>query len=48
MMIRPLSRELQIKTENELNEVPKRVEADLEHIQEWLKKQPHLHVRTGR
>ncbi|XP_067015628.2 retinol-binding protein pinta-like isoform X2 [Anabrus simplex] len=44
--IRPLSSELQEIAKKELGEDPNRVEKDLEHIKEWLKKQPHLKTRT--
>lgn len=47
MYIRPLPPKLKEKAEKELNEDPKRVTEDLEHIQEWIDKQPHLNVRRG-
>lgn len=46
MTIRPISNELQRKAENELNEQPERVQSDINHIKEWLSKQPHLKCRT--
>ncbi|KAF2879513.1 hypothetical protein ILUMI_26655 [Ignelater luminosus] len=45
MSIRPLPSKLQEKAEKELNEDTNRINEDLEHIEEWLKKQPHLNVR---
>lgn len=47
MSIRPLSKELQAKAIAELNEVPDRIAEDINHIKEWLKKQPHLNPRMG-
>lgn len=47
MSIRPISKELQIKAEKELNEDPKRVADDIAYIKEWIKKQPYLKARTG-
>jgi hypothetical protein len=40
--IRPLSPDLQKKAEEELHEVPSRIESDLAYIREWLSKQPHI------
>lgn len=36
MYIRPLPPKLKEKAEKELNEDPKRLTEDLEHIQEWI------------
>ncbi|XP_055692286.1 uncharacterized protein LOC129795224 [Lutzomyia longipalpis] len=44
--IRPLSKELQAIAQEELNEVPERIEKDLQVLKDWLAKQPHLHSRT--
>ncbi|KAB7496406.1 Clavesin-2 [Armadillidium nasatum] len=41
-----LSKELLEQAQRELNEDPKRVREDIEHIRQWIKKQPHLHIRT--
>jgi len=46
MPFRELSPELQKKAEEELNEVPARIPADLKHIRDWLEKQNHLSART--
>ena len=34
--------ELAKLAKNELNEDPARLKADIKHIKEWMKKQPHL------
>lgn len=47
MSVRPLPPDLQQRAIAELNEDPKRVQDDIRHIKEWLKKQPHLKARTG-
>ncbi|XP_031343396.1 alpha-tocopherol transfer protein-like isoform X2 [Photinus pyralis] len=44
MPIRELPEELQKKTEKELNETPQRRTSDIDHIKDWLSKQPHLNV----
>ncbi|KAK5646480.1 hypothetical protein RI129_004944 [Pyrocoelia pectoralis] len=46
MSIRPLSKELQKLAESELNEVPGRIYEDINHLKEWLNKQPHINART--
>ncbi|XP_050361955.1 alpha-tocopherol transfer protein-like [Nymphalis io] len=46
MTIRPLSPELAEKARVELNEDPNRIESDLQHIKDWLTKQPHLRACT--
>lgn len=48
LSIRPLSPELQEIAISQLNEDPKRIEADIAAIKEWLKKQPHLKCRQGK
>lgn len=40
-------KELRIKAEEELNEVPSKIQQSLGHIRRWLKEQPHLNARTG-
>ena len=47
MTVRPLCKELQEKAIKELNEDPKRIQEDINHIKEWLKKQKHIKARTG-
>lgn len=47
MSIRPLSPDLAEKARVELNEDPKRIACDLQHIKDWLAKQPHIYARTG-
>uniref|UniRef100_A0A1B0C811 CRAL-TRIO domain-containing protein n=1 Tax=Lutzomyia longipalpis TaxID=7200 RepID=A0A1B0C811_LUTLO len=44
--IRAISPELAKLAREELNEVPERIDADLEALREWIRKQPHLHART--
>lgn len=43
--LRPLSDELAKKATVELNEVPERIEADIEALKVWIKKTPHLKCR---
>jgi len=47
MEIRPLPADLNAIAHQELKEDPARLEQDLQHIREWLAKQPHLTARTG-
>lgn len=47
MSVRSLPPDLQERAIAEINEDPKRVQEDIRHIKEWLKKQPHLKARTG-
>lgn len=47
MTFRPLSPELEEKARKELNEDPKRIANDLQHMKDWISKQPHLRVRLG-
>lgn len=42
MTVRPLSAALLKKAQKEINEDPKRVDADIEALKNWLDKQPHL------
>ncbi|GAB0090861.1 CRAL/TRIO, N-terminal domain [Sergentomyia squamirostris] len=44
--IRPLSEPLARKAQNELNEVPERIEEDLKALKSWMEQQPHLRART--
>lgn len=44
--IRPLTSELEIVAREELNEIPGRIEKDIQSLREWLEKQPHLNART--
>lgn len=48
MSIRPLCPELAEKARLELNEDPKMIQSDLQHIKDWIAKQPHLKARTGK
>lgn len=43
--IRPLSEALQKVAIEELNEVPERLDEDIESIRSWIKKMPHLKSR---
>lgn len=47
MSVRSLPPDLQEKAIAELNEDPARVQEDIRHIKEWIKKQSHLNARTG-
>lgn len=47
MSVRELSPELAAKAQAELNEDPKRIKEDLQHLKDWLAKQPHLNARRG-
>ncbi|CAK1549784.1 unnamed protein product [Leptosia nina] len=46
MSVRELSPELAQKARLELFEDPKRTASDIQHIKNWLSKQPHLRART--
>lgn len=45
-LIRVISPELQKKAEVELNEVPSRIEEDIQTLKTWISKQSHLRART--
>lgn len=47
MPVRPLSPELAEKARVELFEEPKKLEDGIQHLKEWIAKQPHLKARTG-
>ncbi|XP_058983601.1 alpha-tocopherol transfer protein-like [Musca domestica] len=44
--LRPLPEDLQKIACEELNEVPERIEQDLQDFRQWIEKQPHLRART--
>ncbi|KAK4879924.1 hypothetical protein RN001_008070 [Aquatica leii] len=44
-MVREISSELKAEAIEKLNEIPERIQQDINNIREWLKKQPHLCVR---
>lgn len=44
--IRPLSDALAKRAVEELNEVPERIQTDLEAFRQWILKSPHLKART--
>ncbi|KAK4879829.1 hypothetical protein RN001_007975 [Aquatica leii] len=44
MNVRALSKPLQLKSEQELNELSNRVKSDIEYIRRWLKQQLHLNA----
>lgn len=46
MKIRPICPELAEKAQLELNEDPNRIEGDIQHMKDWIAKQPHLRART--
>ena len=43
-----LNPELQKYAKQMLNEDPLRRAEDIDHIRQWIKKQPHLRARTGK
>lgn len=45
--VRPLCPELEQKAKRELNETPKKLEEAIQHLKEWIARQPHLRARTG-
>ncbi|XP_063839117.1 uncharacterized protein LOC135088160 [Ostrinia nubilalis] len=45
-MVRELTPELAKLANEELNENPKQIKDDLQHIKDWIAKQPHLRART--
>lgn len=47
MSVRVLAPALAEKARLELNEDPKRLQDDLQHLKDWIAKQPHLRARTG-
>lgn len=47
-MVRELSPELAKIAVNELNEHPSRLQDDLQHLKDWISKQPYLKARTGK
>ncbi|XP_013200524.2 uncharacterized protein LOC106143093 [Amyelois transitella] len=46
MSVRHLPPDLAEKARVELNEDPKRLPSDIQHLKDWLAKQPHLKART--
>lgn len=46
--VRPLCPELEQKAKLELNETPKKLQEGIQHLKEWIAKQPHLRARTGK
>lgn len=46
-MIRELTPELAKIAKEELNENTNQIPNDLQHLKEWISKQPHLKARTG-
>ncbi|XP_047097950.1 alpha-tocopherol transfer protein-like isoform X1 [Schistocerca piceifrons] len=46
MAYRALPPELEERAKKELNEDPKRRDQDIQHIRDWLSKQPHIRART--
>lgn len=47
MPVRILPKELVIKAKSELNEDADRVQEDLDHLRDWLIKQPHINARLN-
>lgn len=48
MPVRVLPPELAEKAKSELTENPKKLEDGIQHLKEWIAKQPHLRARTGK
>lgn len=46
-MIRDLPPDLAKIAKEELNEKPAQTINDVQHLKEWISKQPHLKARTG-
>ena len=46
MVIRPLTEPLKKVAQEELNEVPERIESELNDFRKWIAEQPHLKSRT--
>ncbi|XP_063695617.1 alpha-tocopherol transfer protein-like [Culicoides brevitarsis] len=44
--IRPISKELALKAEKELNEKPERIQEDIDALRAWIAKTPYLRART--
>lgn len=47
MPVRPLPPDLAEKAKLELTEDPKRLQDGIDHLKDWIDKQPHLRARTG-
>lgn len=47
-MIRELTPELAEIAKRELNEKPNQIKDDIQHLKDWIMKQPHLKARTGK
>lgn len=47
-MVRELPPDLAKIAKDELNEKPNLTNNDVQHLKEWISKQPHLRARTGK
>lgn len=45
--IRPLSKALAKKVQEELNEKPEQIDDHVKELKNWIRRQPHLKARTG-
>lgn len=45
--IRPLSKALAKKAQEELNEKPEEIDEHIKELRNWIRRQPHLKARTG-